>query len=619
MLRRRWILLLLAGLLIGGGALGAFSAVRARSTIVRFFERQIPGPLTVRSWALQVRPGVTVVARGVEIGAAPTSSKNPLFTAQRVDLRLDPIRLLLGQLRITRISLHVPEVSMEALGRGWSVEPETRAPRERLRGESGSRPPRIVIADPLPLEIHDGRLTFRWGSEIKAVSHVSGQLTSSQGTRRIEYRLAWPSTGDGRVEMSGLVATLGKDAFNLQARMKSAGGEMTGDATFALDPDPSRALILSGRVTGKGHTAVLPGVSVSFQGSGTGSVTVEGPLEARRVRGSVTVEDGQLGVVGHAPIEAIRGRIEWTPEGAESPLLTGQWGSAALRARLKAGWGASPPGLRGELSASAIDLAPLLGRIAGGLQDRPSLSPRIAPLVPPAHAAPAKVTWPAWAREIGLDLRLRVASARLNGEPLGPLHAQLWATAGLWHLQGIRLILAEGEPRGYLRLDLRSPRPRGTLFAQGPGLALFREGLPDPYRISGGQLTFETLLQWEGLSWPEFRESVRGQGELRIRNGRLDTARLIRHVEIRGIPRSGLEGKPFLAFDELWTRYRVAGPRVVTQTLALTGPAWEVRGEGFVHLSGHLNFRLTGRSRQNQRVTGLLQGDLEHPRLVISY
>ncbi len=618
MWRRRRVLLLLTILVIGVGALGALTAARARSTVVRFFERQIPGQLTVSSWALQLRPGVTVVARGVALRAAPTSSKNPLFTAQRVDFRLDPVRLLLGRVRITRMSFDTPELSVEALGRAWIAEPEARARPERARGDSGSRTPGIIIADPLPLEIHHGHLTLRWGSELKTLSDVNGQLVYSQGGRRIEYRLAWTGAGDGPAEMSGFVVALGGDSFTLEARVKSSGSELVAHAAFALDQGPFHAFVLSGQVTARGQTAA-PGAPVSFQGSGTGSVAVEGPLEARRVRGNVTVEDGRLGVVGHPPIEAIRGRIMWTSEGAESPAMTGQWRSATLRARLRADWSGRSPRLRGELSVSSVDLGPLLGWITKGLQDRPSPSPRTVPVVPLADAAPARAPWPAWARQIGVDLRLRVASARLNGEPLGALHAQLLAAAGLWHLQGIRLILDEGQPRGYLKLDLRSPRPRGTLFAQGPGLALFRQGLPEPYRLSGGHLTFETFLQWEGLSWPEVRQSVRGQGELRIQDGRLETARLIRHLEVVGLPRLGLEEAPFFAFHELWTRYRVAGPRVVTQTLALTGPAWEVRGEGFLQLSGRLNFRLTGYSQQNQRVTGLLDGDLEHPRLVISY
>ena len=90
--RRRWVLLLLTVLLIGGGALAALGVARTRSTVVRFLERQIPGQLTVNSWTVQLRSSVMVVARGVAIGAAPTFSQKPLFTARRVDVQLDPVR-----------------------------------------------------------------------------------------------------------------------------------------------------------------------------------------------------------------------------------------------------------------------------------------------------------------------------------------------------------------------------------------------------------------------------------------------------------------------------------------------------------------------------------------------
>lgn len=618
--RRRVIVLLSAALLIGGGVLVVSSVGRIGPAVVKLLERQIHGQLTVRSWTVQFRPSPVLIAHGVEMSGTPTLSWESLFRARRVELHFHVFRLLLGQLRITRIGLDSPELNLEALAGRWSVEPEARPPREGPPGESGSLPARLIISDPLPFEIRHGRLTLPWGGGTRILTGVSGRLDYSQGGRRLEYRLAWSSGASGRMEINGLVIPMGRDAFELQARVKSSGDEVVGEASLALElQGPFGAPILSGRVSGKGQVAVLPGTWVSLQGSGSGRATVEGSREARHLKGSLTVEDGRIELAGQPPIESLRGRIVWTSEGADFLAVNGRWESLPLRARLNARWRSRPPTLRGELFVSAIDLTPLLGRIAEALQDRPATSSRPAPLVPSAQAAPAKTAKPAWAREMGVDLRLRAASAHLNGERLGSIQAQLLAAAGLWHLQGIRLTLDEGDLRGYIRLDVRSERPRGTLFAQGPGLALLREGLPEPYRIAGGSLRFETLLRWEGLSWREFRESVRGQGELQIRDGRLATAQLIRHVEIRGIPPSGWEAKPFLAFDELWTRYRVAGPQVVAQALAVVGPAWEVRGEGTLHFSGHLDFRLTGHSPQFQQLTGLLQGDLTHPRLVISY
>ncbi len=551
MLRHRWIVLLLAGLLIGGGALVALSVAWIGPEVTHLLERQLPGSLVVRSWSLQLRPTVTVVARGVEFRSAPApSSWNPRFRAERVEFQLDGIRLLLGQLRIARIGLESPELTLEAQDRDSHVEPQARAQgrHEDARGESGVRPPRLVTADPLPLEIRQGRLTFRGGNESKAITGVGGRLTYSPALDRLDYDLVW---------------SYGKTA---QLRVS---GHLTG-----LRTDPSKLL--------------------------------------------ARVETGELVFPGHAPVEGLRGEIRWTPRGAEDVALTARWGSARLAARFKAGWGPSSPWLRGEFSASTIDLAPFIRQIAEGFRDRQAPSSRTAGLVSSAHAEPSLAAWLPWARQIGVDLRLRVASARLNGEPLGALHAQLIADAGLWHLQGIRLSLDEGEPSGYVRLDLRHPRPHVTLFAQGPGLALFREGLPEPYRLVGGHLTFETLLQWEGLSWREFRKSMRGQGEFRIQDGRVATAQLIRHVEIQGIPRSGWEKKPDLAFDELLARYRFSGPRVLAQTLALSGPEWEIRGEGVLDLSGHLDLRLTGRAPRIQRLTGFLSGDVTHPRLVVS-
>ncbi len=551
MLRRRWTVLLLAGLLIGGGALVAMSVAWIGPEVTRLLERQLAGQLMVRSWSLQLRPTVTVVARGVEFRGAPTpSSWNTRFRAERVEFQLDGVRLLLGHVRIARIALGSPDLIVEARGKGSHDEPPAwaQARREGSRGESGARPPWLVAADPLPLEIRNGRLTLSGGDEIKAITGADGQLIYSSALDRLDYHLAWSSGKTARLRVSGHVTGLRTDPPKLLAR----------------------------------------------------------------------VETGELVFPGYAPVERLQGEIQWTTRGAEDVALTARWGSASLTARFKAGWGPPFPWLRGDLSASTLELGPFLRQIVEGLPDRHAPSSHTAGLISSADAEPSRAAWLPWARKIGVDLRLRVGSALLNGEPLGSLHAQLIADAGLWHLQGIRLRLNEGEPSGYVRLDLRPPRPRVTLFAQGPGLALFREGLPEPYRLVGGHLTFETFLQWEGLSWREFRKSVRGQGELRIQDGRVAAARLIRQVEIQGIPRSGWEKKPDFAFGELLARYRFSGPRVLAQTLALSGPEWEIRGEGVLDLSGHLDLRLTGRSPRVPRITGFLSGDVAHPRLVVS-
>ena len=93
---------------------------------------------------------------------------------------------------------------------------------------------------------------------------------------------------------------------------------------------------------------------------------------------------------------------------------------------------------------------------------------------------------------------------------------------------------------------------------------------------------------------------------------------LSRHVEIQGLASSGREARSLLSFDELSARYRVTGPRVSAESLVLSGPAWEIRGEGAVDFSGHLEFQLTGHSPRIQRLTGRLQGDLARPRLILS-
>jgi hypothetical protein len=481
-----------------------------------------------------------------------------------------------------------------------------------------------MSADPLPIEIHGGRLAFSGERGLRTLTDVSGQMTYSAVANRLEYRLAGDAGRAGRVQVKGQVTSAGGGPLQLSAHVEAFGAQTSGQATLALQVQgPLRAPTVAGQIEGAGEITLLPGVRATVGGSLAGTVSAEGSSGEWRPKGTVTLEKGRFAFPGQPPVTDLRGRISWTHRGAETAALTGRWGAAEVSARLQAGWGGSPPTLRGDLSASTLDLTPILHWVAGGLAELPasagaSAAPPGARLLPQAQAAPAAPAWPPWTRALGVDLRLRAASVRLNGEPLGPLQAQLWAAGGLWHLQGIRLTLPEGEPHGYVRLDLRTVRPRGTLFVKGPGLALFTGGLPEPYRPVSGELTVETLLQWEGLSWREFKQSARGRGEVRIRDGRLATARLIRHVEIQGIPRSTWEGRSLLAFEDLTARYRIAGARVVTQALTLSGPAWEVRGEGVVHLSGRLDFRLTGRASEVPRLTGFLRGDLARPRLVLA-
>lgn len=519
----------------------------------------IEGPVRLSLWP---RPALQVET--VSLANAPGGQAPALASLGRLDLVLEPLPLLSGEIAVERLTLVEPVIALEQDAQGrpnWRLgQPaEGAAPQEPAAGgepAQGGGLPSIGLES---VEIVDGVVSFR-----DARSGLAREI------RDLDAHLSMPS-------------------FDAPAALSATFVHADRPVEASLDLSAVRPLIEGGEAAVKLDLRAEP-LAAAFDGT-----LASGAAPSARGALSLSTPDAAsaaawLGAAAGVPPGPMKldGRIE---AAADRVSLT----DAVVTAMEETARGDVAVGLAGPRPAVAGRLA--LGRLD---LDR-HLPPSQDAAAPPAGTPPARSP-DAGGGEVPIDISfLRAADADLTldlaglvfrGVEAGPTTVKLAVQGGRLDLGLADTAVFDGTVSGRLRLDGAADLPAGALDARVAGVqvAPLLAGLGTADRLTGTARGSASLSS-AGATVDAMLAALDGQGSVILTDGALkgiNIAALVRDAlaTIRGGARTAENEPQQTDFAELGASFRVEDGLARTDDLRLLAPLLRLTGAGTVDIPG---------------------------------
>lgn len=566
----RWIVRALAALLtLAMLALGALwlipseTVARAASAeIARLTGRQvtIEGGLSPRVWpVLGLRTGPVTVA-----GAA-WSDAGPLMRAESIDIGIDPMAALGGEVRVQSLDLRGLDLVLERAADGranWDVA----APPDAAAGAAP-----VAAAPQAPPVIERARLSGR----VTYIDRASGRRMVAEG---LEADLRLPAGGTAAIEAQAML-----DGAALRLSLTT----------------PEAAALIAGRVAPVAMTGAVGGASFAFDGrAGWSPAAAEGRLSAdlADLRGIAALTGAAMPDLPEGlgrRTREIAGQLTLAPEG--SVHLRG--GEALLDAnRLGLAADLTFDGARPRIAA----------QVEAGALTLPGLMPARAP-APAAGGgggggggggAAADAGWsraPLDVSALGLidaEIALRAASADLGRLRTGPLRLRITVDRARAVIEAREAQVWGGQIGGQFVVNGRSGLSVGgdLTFA---GLAL-GEALRDLAGLDRLTTTGDLRLKFLGVgdSLAAIMASLSGEGQVALGRGEwrgFDLAGMLRTLDVGYVG----EGSRTV-FDSVTGRFAMQGGVLASDDLRLAASQFSATAQGTLGLGAQvLDWRIT--------------------------
>ncbi len=522
-------------------------------------------------------PDLGVELNGVHFANAPGSTAPDMATMEQVVVGAEFFPLLLGEVKVSHITLVKPVINLEIdkAGRGnWLFD-----------GESGSAPTRGPQAGDLSFKdvaIRGGRLTYR--------DARSGIV---QTVENIDMAVELPSL-DEAMTLAG-VLTWNKEALNLSGEVKRP-----------------RAITDGGK-SELGAKIVAPVMNASFDGTiDAGSGAISGGIEfktasAQRLAAwfGVTLPKVQ----GFGPLtlsgdmRSSVGKIAFTNAKVVLDDVHGSGNLTLDTARAK-------PLVKGDFTLDRLDVNRYSNHRSG-------------------RAAGAHSGWsdsPNDFTALGLvdaQLALSVGAATWSDMKIGQSDVDLALNDGLLEAKLKRVALYGGSGTGTVTIDSRKDAPVMTVDATLGGIdaAPFLWDLAD-LTIVRGSAAFVLRLTARGASEHARMQSVTGTGTMNFTDGAVRGVDLaaIAHNITSAVVGDALGPNASTPFSSLSSSFLVREGTAVNRNLTLLNPSVRLDGAGVVNVGGRsLNYRVEpkplsgGRRVPNLGVPVHIFGSWEHP------
>jgi AsmA family protein len=433
----------------------------------------------------------TIRADGLVLGNADWSKEPTMAAADRLELRIEPLRLLGGDARIPEIRLSNPRLRLE-------TGPEGRGNWAFLKGGGDNR---LRVQR---LWIDDGRLHFLDAARdtdirLAVASEQAGQATDAP-----------PVVASGGGTWAG-------NRFTLEGRAESPLQLQDAEAPYRIDvraeAGPTRAhargnLINPFRFEDFDLQLALQGQNLADLYPLIGVAIPDTPpyaLDGRLTRD----RDGDL--------------TTWHYDG-----FSGTVGDSDLAGDASVTTGGPRPYLRGELVSQQLDLDDLAGFLGAapkagrGETSNPELAARAAKQAARGRVFPDTPYELDKLRAMDADVRWQARRIEAPGLPLDDMDAHIRLEDGLLRLDPLNFGVAGGDIRSTIRMDAReSPiRTRADISARGLDLgALFPDAelAKDAVGKVGGRLD----LAGSGNSVAQMLASANGEVALGMGRGRI--------------------------------------------------------------------------------------------------
>jgi AsmA protein len=530
------------------------------------------------SLSLLPRPKVSVT--GVSLAS-------PALTIDRLDAEIGLLALLGGDMRITRLVLTRPRLTLAPV-----VTPAAGASLHQQRPSApspGARPAadkRRPAPDAIALRIIDGRVRFSpTEREIGAIDAdlaltADGQAHASGSLAVASERLAFDAS------LSSLAALRDTGATHLTLRL--AGQEV--EASFGGDLALTEPAPLTGHLEARGALHALTALlGAAFEGlPDPGPFRLSAELSAGEGRMALTAMDGALGDAG------LGGAVTLETDGPR-------------------------PRLTGEVRLAELDLGRLLLRPAGkGAPASPQRRPGAGS--DDADVSQAGRTTGDWSDDridlsalalADADLKLAVGHIVYKDFTTGPSELTLALKDRLAKLTIGEVQLYEGRGQGVVTLDgsNKTPAIGANLTLQDvSALPLLKDALGFVWLEGRGGITL--ALTGQGQSERQVVSGLNGKLAVKMSNGAVrgaDAAKILNAIE--QVRLEGFSAADKTQFSEFAATFLIANGVAQNQDLRLVAPRLSVTGAGSVALAAR-SIDYTARTR--------LLGGEPHPGAVIS-
>lgn len=565
-------------LILGVAGLFLIPAERIAGIAAQQFEAATGRQLTITG---SVRPSIFPVigarVENVSMGNAPWADSGPMLQAESVDLGLDLVALIRGDLVVRHFEAHGPRIVVERAADGrlnWLFE----GAGDAAGGTAGGGAPGLTSLSLERAQITDASVRF-----------IDRQAGTDLQLEAIELLLTMPRfDGPGDLQLSG--RHNGQD-FTTETHIGSVAG------------------ILGGEVVALSVALQAGGVTAAFNG--------RGGLQPLAADGRVSME-GQ----GLAPLIALSGGTgEPLPPAARPLALAGQMtlapaGSVHLRdASLSFGQNqlamaldltmdGERPRLSGEVSAASLDLTAFTG--GGGESSGAAGWPRDTIDLSALGLMDAAVAFSVGPVRTGIiDLESARGSLAID------------RSRGVLDLREARLF--DGTLRGELVANNRSGLSvGGNLSAQSVALLPLLRQFAGFERLSGTG-GFDLRFLGVGNSLDAIMRSLSGEGRLALGQGEIigfDLAGMLRNLDMSYM---GEDNRTI--FQSLSGSFTIENGVLRNQDLALEASRVSVAGRGTIDLGAQvLDYRVIPEALRNAetgealRVPLLITGPWSAPR-----
>lgn len=554
----RWIVrlvgIVVSLMILAVAGLFLLPAERIAAIATRQFEAQTGRALSV---AGSVRPTIWPILgariEDVTLASPDWAQGGPLVTAQVLDVGIEPMAMLSGNLVVRRFEARGARVVLErdAQGRAnWTFE--------TAGGDGGGS----AGGGTLSLE----RVEIR-DAAVRFIDRAAGTDIALEG---IDADLSMPSfAGPGTLAISG----------------RQGGQTVSADLRLA-----SVEQFLSGAVTGLAVSARVGEARLGFDGrAGLDPLAAEGRLTLQTPALAPLL--ALAGQSGPEPLPAAARPLDFAGQVTLAPAGTLHLREAALSAgatrlglALDLATGGERPRLTGQVSAGALDLRPFLG--AGG------------------SGSSGGGGWPT-ARIDAAALGALDAAITVTAAPVQTGIVDLERFAGVLTIDRARAVLELREARafggnltGELVANNRSGLSvGGTLRGAGIGLLPLLREMAAFERLSGSA-GFELRFLGVGQSVDAIMRSLSGQGRIDLGQGEiigLDLAGMLRNMDMSYMGEANRT-----VYDAISGTFAMEAGVLSNQDLRLTSSRVNVEGRGRVDLGGQtLEYRVIPSALRN--------------------
>ena len=470
----------------------------------------ITGRLQGDIWS--VTPGLTV--NGLTVGNPPWEAARPMLQAQRLQVRVKLLPLLVGRVIVQRLELDQPVIYLhrDTDGRAnWTFE------RKKPSNEPASGPARLPLVR--NLIVSDGRLTL-----LDEILHLDVQATvqaHEQGTH--DDPQAFRVAGKGTVNKQPLrVLVFGGPLITLQPGRPYP---------FNLHIEAGDIRLDSDGVVRKPFDLGQVGFTVRASGNDLADLYYLTQL-----------------AFPNTPPFHVQATIDRNESQVRVEPLSGRVGASDVHGELRVDISRKRPNVKGTLVSKQLRLSDMAEALGGKPKSAAAPAPRSLtahektprrPAAPPATAPPQSRLFPEArlqvnrVRAMNADVQFTATSIEAGSVPLKQVAVHIKLNDGVLSFDPIELQLPEGGLRGTAVVDAAGKTPATKLDLRMTDIELdqFKGKSPDARAPLAGDVQARLVAHGSGDSVHDFASGADGTLTFVLPHGEINAA----FAELTGI------------------------------------------------------------------------------------